>query len=497
MSRAARVGRAAVWPMALVACATAGDAGLPEPRPRKPPTVAARPREDPAPAPRPAPPEPLDPPRVLTDPGSGVHVVWASAAAAATVVGSQVVVLEPDLRHLGTYRWSDGEPRWRIELPDPGPAVRLHGLGERVLLHAGDRVTVVEAARGRVLGEHRALPWVEPEAPELHERLGACAWVAPCGIQVLDCTEAAPLGPAWVDPAVPACRRPELLGRHGASIVLLASAPPPGEAASPGAAPGPTLMGLQASGGTVAWPHPLPHPDARVGATDDGACWILDERASLLTVLDCGSGAPRWEQPLGPGALRAHGTPGAVVVAREHGGRWRLVAHDTADGRPRWSTRLARRQHPLLPQGPLPDDAQALGTRRSYGLVDPVEGRVVGELVAGRDEALWRDPTGGFVLIGRDLRELDAEGRLVRQRPFSAARVQAVTSTHLVVQEGDALEVYDRDQLRERARLEGRLRIDATAALPDDRLLLRRDGDDGVVLVLGLQEPARPGARRE
>ena len=63
------------------------------------------------------PPEPREPPRLLTDPGSGVAVVWAGAAAASAVAGAEVVVVEPDLQHVSAYDWRDGEPRWRTELP--------------------------------------------------------------------------------------------------------------------------------------------------------------------------------------------------------------------------------------------------------------------------------------------------------------------------------------------------------------------------------------------
>ena len=171
------------------------------------------------------------------------------------------------------------------------------------------------------------------------------------------------------------------------------------------------------------------------------------------------------------------------------------AARAIVDGDALWSTRLARRQRPAYFEGPIPE-AQATGARRTYALIDPVAGRVSGQLVVGRDESLWRDPGGGFVMIGRDLRELDEDGRIVRQRSFSSPRVHTVTTTHVLGLDGDTLEIFDRDQLRERARLEGRLTIDASARLPEGRLLLQRYGEDGVALVLGLEPPSR-GARRE
>ncbi|MCX4241666.1 outer membrane protein assembly factor BamB family protein [Paraliomyxa miuraensis] len=479
-----------------------------EPRPVPPSAVAGDSRSEPPPS---LPPEPREPPRLLTDPGSGVFVAWSGAAAASAVAGSELVVVETDLRHLSAYDWRDGEPRWRIELP-VSPAVRIRGLDDRVLLHDGDRVVVVEAARGRVLGRHPApVSSAWPQGHETQLRQGACAWVGQCGIQAFDCADGAPRGPYLAseqlhlygmsdDPSehsTSCTPEPWLLGAFGEATVVVASAPAGGASAS-GSAGGPALLGLDRERGEVVWQQALAEGEASVGATPDGACWLVDRESddARLRVLDCASGQPRWERALGAGTLEIHGIDGSVVVGKEQGGRWRVSAHATADGRPQWSARLARRQRPLFPEGPIPG-AQTPGTRRSYGLVDPSEGRVVGELVAGREESLWRDPMGGFVLIGRDLRELDREGRLVRQRPFTAARVYAVTAAHVLVHEGEAIEIFDRDQLRERARLEGRLSIDATAKLPDDRLLLQRHGEDGVALLLGLDPPARGAGRRE
>lgn len=491
----------------LPACVPAGGAGLSETPAGAPAAIVGRADPD-QPTPT-TPPKPLDPPRLLADPGSGISVVWAGAAAASAVAGAELVVLEPDLRHLGAYDWNDGKPRWRIELP-VSAATQLYGLGDRVLLHDRDHAIVIEAARGRVLGRHPAPGsgrW--PYVHRVQQSHGACAWVGPCGIQAFDCADGAPRGDylasdeaqqlagsnASADLDGGCGVTPRLLGRYAGTIVLVAGLPSPeeSEASSSTAA----LVGLDAASGELRWRHPLPDGSSAdvTRATADGACWILARSAPQLVVLDCGTGAPRWERSIGEGTLEVFELGENLVVGREHGGRWRLSAYRATDGQPGWSARLARRERPLFPDGPVPD-AQGTGARRVYALVDPSNGRVAGELVAGRDETLWRDPSGGFVLIGRDLREVDGEGRLTRMRPFSGLRVHAVTATHVLSHEADAIEVFDRDQLRERARLEGRLMIDMTASLPDERLLLVRYGEDGVALVLGLEPPSR-GIRRD
>lgn len=495
----------------LSACARTDEHGLAGPEAAIPREPA---REATANAPAPgstAPPAPLDPPRLLTDPGSGVTVIWAGAAVTSAVAGAELVVVEPDLRHLSAYDWRDGEPRWRTELP-VSAAVQLYGLDDRVVLHDRDRATVVEAARGRVMGHHPAPAFGRwPYVHTVEQRGGgACAWLGPCGIRAFDCDDGSPLGAHLSSEEVhlygmsddpsehdTICTpMPRLLGRHGATIVMVAHLPAGAEGVPSGTAAkaGPALVGLSADSGEVRWRYPLLGGDEPAGLTEDGACWVLEPHAPRLRVLEPDTGAIRWERSIGLGTFDVHAFPGGLVVGREHGDRWRLSAYDLADGRPLWSTRLARRQRPAYFEGPIPA-AQATGARRAWGLVDPVAGRVVGEIVAGRDETLWRDPAGGFVLIGRDLRELDDEGRLVRQRSFSSPRVHTVTTTHVLGLDGNAIEVFDRDQLRERARLEGRLTIDASARLPDGRLLLQRYGEHGVALVLGLEPPSRNGMR--
>ncbi len=487
----------------LIACPRAD--GTPV-APAVTPAEHAAPDRPPDPAP---PPTPLDPPRLLTDPGSGVAVVWAGAAMASAVAGAELVVIEPDLRHVSAYDWRTGEPRWRTERT-VSAAAQLYGLEDRVLLHDRASATVLEAARGRVMGHHPAPAsgrWPNGHAVE-QRGPGACAWVGPCGIQAFDCSDGSPLGSylassevhlygLYEDPSehdTECTPTPRLLGRHGSTLVLVTHLPADAALDAGAAAPGPALVGLHADTGDLRWHHALPSGSEPVGLTEDGACWVLDPSGPRLRVLEPDTGALRWERTLGPGTLDVHAFAGGLVVGREHDDRWRLSAYALTDGAPLWSARLAKRQRPSYPVGPIPK-ARITGTRRAYALIDPLAGRVVGELVAGREEALWRDPTGGFVLVGRDLREVDHEGRLVRQRAFAGGRVHSITSTHVLGLDGDVLTIFDREQLRERARLEGRLLIDGAARLPDDRLLLQRYGEDGVALVLGLEPPAR-GIRR-
>ena len=486
--------------LAAWSIACAGGTRADEPRP--PPHQGAKAAPGPVTAAEPtAPTAPVEPPRMLTDPGSGIRMVWSGAATRAVVAARNVVILEPDSNHLSAINWSDGEARWRIEQPS-SEDVELYGLGDRVLLHDRDRAVVIEAARGRVLGRYEApRAGRGPYAHPVHQTRGACAWVGDCGIQAFDCEDGRPLGELMASPEVDLpdpsddpsqgrniCRpNPRLLGRVEGVIVVIAD-----RGANPSSEP--SLVGLDASTGQLRWERSLPSAETPAGLTDDGGCWILDAKIPRVMVVECMDGTPRWDRGIGPGALEVEAVGEQLVVARQYGGRWRLSAYATNDGRPGWSTRLARRQRPVLPGGRVPQ-AQLVGTRRVYALVDPAQEGVIGELVAGRDERLWLDPGGGFVLIGRELRELDAEGRLTRQRPFTGTRVHTVTAGHVLTQDGATIEIYDREQLRERARLEGRLSIETEADLPDDRLLLLRRGSDGVALLLGLDAPSRTGRR--
>lgn len=459
--------------------------------------------DDPEGEPSVEPREPREPPRVLTEPGSGVFVVWAGAAARAAVAGEDLLILEPDLRHMSAIDWRDGEAQWRIELPF-SPAVSMYGLEGRVLMHDHDQAVVVESARGRVLGRNQAP--VDAQGPRAHgvdRSRGACAWLGPCGIRAFDCDDGSPRGPYFASPEIhlygtsddpsehsTSCvPEPKLLGRHQGLIVLMAVAPGPDRLDATGE-PTPSMMGIDVARGQLQWQTPLTSAYSPLGITDDGGCWWLDEQAPRLAVHDCLDGALRWERAIGPGQLEVQAVGEYLVVARLSGGRWRLTAYAIGDGSVGWTSRLAKRQRPVLPGGAIPQ-AQVTGTRRVYALIDPEAGGVSGELVAGRDERLWLDPGGGFVLIGRDLREVDETGHLTRQRPFTGTRVHSITAGHVLTHDGETIEVYDRDQLRERARVEGRMSIEPRAGLPEDRLLLRRHGEDGVALVLGLEPPSR------
>ncbi|MCH9681209.1 MAG: PQQ-like beta-propeller repeat protein [Deltaproteobacteria bacterium] len=490
--------------VALAACTTGGAARpvpAPEPAPRVEPEVTPEPAAPPTP-----PATPRDPPRVLTDPGSGITVAWAGAATAAVVTQGNLVVLEPDGEHMGAIGWRDGEPRWRIELPVRAGA-RLHGLDDRVVVHDFDRALVVEGARGRVLGQHPApIDGRPPYSHTMEHRRDACAWVGPCGIQAFDCDNGAPRGQYFesteirlsIDSDDPSehdtqCSpEPSLLGRHLDTIAIIANVPRTDETGRP-AGSMPSLIGLDATTGERQWAQPMPADEPSAGMTDDGACWVLDADAPQLHLHECDTGQLRWTRPLGVGRLEAHAMGELMVVARHHGGRWRLSAYSTATGNVAWGLRLPRRQIPLLADAPI-RHAHATGNRRIYALIDPARGAITGRVLAGRDEEIWRDPAGGFVLIGRDLREVDDEGRLTRQLPFTALRAHTVTAGHILTHDGEAIEVFDREQLRERARIEGRLSIEP-APLAPDRLLLHRRGEDAVALVLGLEAPGRSGRR--
>lgn len=452
-----------------------------------------------------APAVPVEPPRVLTDPGSGIRMVWSGAAMRTAVADRNLVVLEPDGRHLSAIDWRDGEAQWRIEQPS-SESVELYGLGDRVMLHDRNRAVVIEAARGRVLGRHEApRSGRDPYTHEVQRARGACAWVGPCGIQPFDCKDGRPLGAYLAsseihlygtsdDPSehsTSCSPDPRLLGRYEDVVVVMADLPLPAPSRESTA----SLLGIDVATGQPRWQRSLPSGESPAGLTDDGGCWILDEQSPRIEVLECEDGAMRWERGIGPGTLEVQAVRDVLVVGRQHGGRWRLSAYATTHGRPGWSARFARNQRPVLPEGRV-WDAQRTGSRRVYALVDPTQNGVIGDLVAGRDERLWLDPNGGFVLIGRELREIDAEGRITRQRPFTGTRVHTVTEGHILTQDGETIEIYDREQLRERARLEGRLSIETEDGLPGDRLLLRRHGDDGIALVLGLEPPSRAGGRR-
>lgn len=446
------------------------------------------------------PPAPAEPPRVLIDPGSGVHVAWAGAAADAVVAGEHLVVLQPQGDHLHAVSWRDGEARWRVALPTTDTA-RLYSLGDRIVVHDRDTAIIVEAARGRILGR-RAVPHAGRDSyGHRATRVGdTCAWRSACGIQRFSCDDGTLQGPYYAsaeehlyglsdDPSehsTSCSPDPRIVGQLGNTSVLVANVPVDLDAGGTGAT-APSLVGFESDTDAVLWQHPLTAFGETVGETSDGGVWAVDIDESTLRVFDGSTGDLRWERSLGPGLVEAEATAGEIIVARFNEGRWRLGAYATADGKNTWRTRLSRRQRPLLPSRSIAN-AASLGQRRIYAIVDPERRGVAGELVAGRDERLLRDPAGGFVLVGAELREVDAHGRLLRQRPFANTNVQSVTPHHVLALDDEVVTLFDRDQLRQRARVEGGVVMAPTEGLPSDRLLFRRYGDDGVALLLRLDK---------
>lgn len=435
-------------------------------------------------------------PAVILDPSATISMLWAAAATDATVAGSTVIALEPTGDHLDAARISDGASRWRIEIP-PTERASLTAIGNRVFVHDGDRVIVVEAEHGRVLAEQPARP-----AHRAVSIGGACAWSGRCGLQPFDCDDGAPIGPYlastethWYglsdDPTEhgTSCEPyPRLLGSTGDRVLVIAGLPDPDSDAP--SLPR-TLAGLDPTDGTVKWQRPLPAGGQVIGPTSAGDGWIVDSIEGQLTAFDARSGDVRWQRPLGPGRLVAQAFERELVVAREHGGRWRITGYGSDRPVARWSTRTGRRQFPLIAGAPI-EQANVTEERRVFAIVDRAAGEIAGQLVAGRGARLWHDPPTGFLLTGHDLREHGPAGDLLRQRPLRAADVEWVTPDYLLSREGDTLIVHDRTTLREHARLVG-LRLQLDPALPPTRALLRRDGDDGAAVLLALDPPSLAG----
>jgi hypothetical protein len=425
----------------------------------------------------------LDKPRLERDQGAGVELVYQSRIAAALAIPGRLIVLESDVLHLHGVEPGEGEIMWRRRIADEPRAATLHAEGFRILVHAGESLTVVDARDGRILGRSDDAPSLDQLGVEVRE--GVCAYVGPCELALFDCTTAARRG-APLTATVTAdgsCEAPpHALGSTPQDVIVRRG--PHG--------PGTEIVAVDPSGRTRWSLAVAMAPDLQGGVIEElDAVWIWDRDS--VAALRGSTGEIRWRAPIGFEAEEASVEEGLVVVIGRDGGRPMVAAWDLASGHERWRRRLRLRRIPLLEgrdRGPLRADRS-----RVYELIAPQTGESVGRMAAGRDETVWRDVDGGFVRTDGDLEELSAHGEILRQRPYTGGDVLAIGATHLVSRVGSDLLFHDRIALWERARLVGGFDVDpSSAALGPHRVLLRRQEARGAtVLVLALEPRRRRG----
>lgn len=357
-----------------------------------------------------------------------------------------LVVLEEDYRHLRAIDLETGAERWRLLAQgEPRGMHELHSYGDRVLLHAGGRLVIVDARKGRRIGDVSAV--YNGGGCHLQIEGDACAYVCECMIQPIDCTSGAEVGSSYsssenhiyfeIDEHESVCPiRPQLLGRKDELTVALVEGKD-------------GLMGAVAfdTKGSVRWRREgllSERGTFSAGwisagmAADGSACWLAEHSSGELEVFECATGKQLWrtvvvtEQrlfhvcflPADGGRLWLQTSAvkkmgGSVEVRDLQSGR-RIWAQDTGGGISPWP-----RTRPFA-GADLPQPTK-------LHLYDGSRGKVLRELEYGAGSVIVDDPRGGFLLAGDELTEFDEEAKIRRRRPRALPGLYGATAEHLVV----------------------------------------------------------------
>ncbi len=401
--------------------------------------------------------------------GSELELRFQGEAWATTIAAKRLILLEEDFVHLRAVDPASGAASWRLEAQsDPGGQHDLYAYGERVLMHAGPRLVTVDAAAGRRLGEAKALYNGSDRGCRLQIAGDACAYVCECLIQPITCGTGAPLGEGFAssenhiyfemgEPHDSVCPiEPQLLGRAGELTVALVE-------------DGAGLMGAVGvdPAGSVRWRLDglIPRRGIFGGggveagmAESGGLCWLMDAYEGDLVGFDCAAGKRLWGETIELRERRARVRWLAVDGGRlwvhtsgDAGGSAEL--RDPASGRRIWAHTIPGGATPWPLDEPLA--AAYLPQTTKLMIYDGARGRVVKELAVDERVRVVDDPAGGYLIIGDDLVELDAQAKVRRRRPRAIGELVGLTEEHLVVAEGESVEVLRREDLTVSLRIDG------------------------------------------
>jgi len=415
----------------------------------------------------------------------GVGLVTTSAA-------GSLVVLEEDYRHLHAIDPKSGAVRWRVEAQEaPKGRHDLYARGDRVLLHAGDRLVLVDAASGRRIGEAPAVFNSAEGECRVQIQGNACAYACSCSIQLFDCDTGARRGPGfWSSenhiyfeegkPHDSVCPiRPQLLGPAGELTVALVE----GADGRTGA------VGVDRRGeirwqrdGIIKTRGTFGAGSRAAGIADDGrVCWAADRYGGELEVFSCDTGKRLWTRPVEvaktePEALRqmyvrwlpidggrlwieAIGADGGTVEVREPETGRRIWAQKIEAGSRPWP--LGRSLAGAYLPAPM--------TLRFF---DGGRGDVVRKIELEEGARIIDDPRGGFFVLGDGIVEYDAQAKIRRQRPRSLQGVPRLTPAHVIVRLEKALEVLRREDLSPSVRIDGEVSLLETPGLDPEIMVV-------------------------
>lgn len=488
-----------------LACAPAAPLTAPAPAGHAEPRVSA-PSEEPGPeaGPPAAPPAapPAEAPAPLR-PAAGLRLAYEVRGWDIVVAPERVIVLDPDFLHLRALDPASGAELWRVKVQERASGRQsLHALGERVLLHAGTALIVVDLRAGRVLGSRRAggangdggcsvrrvrglrgAPWREHVAwdPETT----ACALECECSVQVLRCDDGEALGERYQgtvshlyhslsEPHDSVCfTPPTLLGKvRGRTLLALEET---------GAYQGAALDAR----GALLWRRPElgeaigRHAEVDGDPTRD-LCWSATSERTLAWT--CTTGQVLWRLPAAPGAepgrVRADAVEGDRLLVQRRGAQRNLVElRSLARGTLVWSRALAS-DRIVLPPGDPPDPSW--DSRTVYTRLDLRTGATEAEIEVPARERLWREPGGGYLRVGGpSLVEYDAQGRQVGAVARDVRAASWRSAQFVVLRRDEGVTVLQRPALREVLQAPGSFSVvESSAALGPRGLLLQEHRGD-------------------
>jgi hypothetical protein len=164
--------------------------------------------------------------------------------------------------------------------------------------------------------------------------------------------------------------------------------------------------------------------------------------------------------------------PGRLLVRRHSDQRSRVELRALADGKRLWERTLAADRIVLAPgDDPAP---MAATSPAVYTWIDPATGAPLRELALPREQALVRDPRGGYLRVGGpDHAELDREGRPLRTVPKDIHAPAWLGERFLAVRRDRRFTVLRRPDLEVALQASGEFAVDeSSAALGPDALLL-------------------------
>lgn len=455
--------------------------------------------DEPAPPLRKPPAPPSPPAFAPLVAGPGARIVLEVRGWEVAALPDRVIVLDDDFLHVRAFDPATGQQLWRTKAQDRANGMHtLYVVGDRVLLHAGPDLVVLDGRQGKLVGRHPAWGYnggddrchlrivrglAEPWRAHVPFSAAdtACASSCACSLRLFRCDTGAPIGEpihssvthlyhSLDAPHDNVCwTPPRLLGRVGGRTLLALEHGERGYVA-----------GAVDGDGKPVWTRPELADAVRRFVAVDGdagadACWSIDD--NHMTVWTCTTGQILWREayPDQDGHVRSRAdlvAPGRLLVRRRSERHSRVELRALADGKRPWERTLAGDRIVLTP-GEDPGDL-AWAAPAVYAWIDPATGATLRELTVTQGQALVLDPGGGYLRVGGpDHAELDREGRLVRTVPRDIPPPARVGERFLVVRRDQRFSVLRRPGLDVALEATGNFVVDESSdALGPAALLL-------------------------